>query len=540
MTEDIALLRRYAETRDEAAFSELVGLHLNGVYSVARRRVGGDAQLAEDVSQQVFLALARNAKRLSAYPLLSGWLYLTTRNVSANVVRAERRRKAREQEIHTMQNIPGRGPVDTDWTRLAPVIETAMDQLGEDDRMAVLLRFVDRQTFGQIASVLRVTDEAARKRVERALDRLRSILARRGIDSSGAALATVLTANMVTAAPAGLAVAVASAAITGAAAGSAGFTLFTLMSLTKIQLGVAAAIVIASAGGVFVLRDRNAALQRELAELHRQSGRLQVRAGKPANAADDAALALPEPAQIGATVGDRTANPTEPRLKGAQLAVVKQRDRRLMELDQQYPKLYSILRLAPEQSAQLRSLLAANIQRNADLLEAAVAQSGKLDDLSQNAADQISNPELRAALQATFGDAIAQAILRFDETLPLRSGVEEFAVRLLYADAPLAESQAEQLVNILHDHRIPARAARPAGPDGTPETDPTKVAAHEAQANASQSQAEAASYRGLIDQAAAVLSPPQQEIWRAMINEWMQSDAKPPTTSAATQPGQSQ
>lgn len=532
--EDVTLLRRYAETRDEAAFTALVQRHLDGVYSVARRRVGGDAQLAEDVSQQVFLAMARDAKRLSTYSVLTGWLYLATRNASANVVRSERRRKAREQEIHTMQDILWKGPAEADWTQLAPVIETAVDQLRDDDRIVVLLRFVERRTFGQMASVLRLTEDAARKRLERALDKLRSILARRGIDSSAAVLATALATNAVTAAPSGLAAAVASAAITGAV-GGAGLTIFTIMSMTKIQMGVAAALVIASAGGILVLQKRNAALGRELTALHQQYGRLQARAEEPIVSAVDPVGAGQETAGTIAPTVDRSAQPTATRLKGVQLALAKQRDRRLAELDQQYPKLYSILRLTPEQAAQLRSLIAANIQRNTDLLAAAVTQSGKLDDISQKAADQISNPELGAMLQATFGDATAQTVLRFGETLPMRANVEGFAIRLLYSDLPLSESQAEQLVNIVYNNRVPPRIARPAGPDGMPETDPVKVAAYEAQANAIQSQAEAASYQGLIDRAGTVLSPAQHEVWRQMINESMLPNAKAPATDTAAQ-----
>src|SRR4051812_44297054 len=193
MMDDAALLRRYAETRDEAAFTELVRRHLDGVYSIARRRVGGDSHLAEDVAQQVFLGLARGAKRLSNHPVLAGWLYTTTRNASANVVRTERRRKAHEQEAHVMHDTLSNGPGDDDWNQLAPVIERAVDRLNESDRVAVLLRFVERRTFGEIGAALRLSEDAARKRVDRALDKLRGILGRSGVNSSAAALAGALT-----------------------------------------------------------------------------------------------------------------------------------------------------------------------------------------------------------------------------------------------------------------------------------------------------------------------------------------------------------
>src|SRR5881394_1955654 len=96
MIEDAELLRRYAEEESEEAFAALVQRHVNFVYACALRRVGGDTHLAEDVTQQVFTALARGARALVGREALSGWLYTTTRNASAQVVRTERRRQVRE------------------------------------------------------------------------------------------------------------------------------------------------------------------------------------------------------------------------------------------------------------------------------------------------------------------------------------------------------------------------------------------------------------------------------------------------------------
>ncbi|MBL9185870.1 MAG: sigma-70 family RNA polymerase sigma factor [Opitutaceae bacterium] len=278
MMDDAALLRRYAETRDEAAFTELVRRHLDGVYSIALRRVGGDVHLAKDVSQQVFLGLARGAKRLSGHPVLAGWLYTTTRNTSANVVRGERRRKAHEQEIQAMQDMLSNSPAEADWNRLAPVIEEAVDQLGEGDRIAVLLRFVERRRFGEIGSALRLTEDAARKRVDRALEKLRVILGRRGVDSSAAALAVALTTNAVTAAPAGLAATIAGTAMAGAAAGGGALTFFALMSMTKIQAVIIGAIIVA--GGIgFVSQWQTPAKFRDEFAMTRQQGDQDQRVG---------------------------------------------------------------------------------------------------------------------------------------------------------------------------------------------------------------------------------------------------------------------
>src|SRR5947207_13968795 len=102
MLNDIELLRSYAKDGSEAAFAELLRRHLNLVYSAALRRVGGDTHLAEDVSQKVFVSLARQARSLTGHPVLTGWLYTASRYAAAQVVRAERRRQAREQEAYTM------------------------------------------------------------------------------------------------------------------------------------------------------------------------------------------------------------------------------------------------------------------------------------------------------------------------------------------------------------------------------------------------------------------------------------------------------
>src|SRR5688572_2183739 len=150
MSDDVALLRRYALDRDETAFSELVRRKLDFVYSTALRRVGGDRHLASDIAQHVFIALAREAKRLSGHPVLTGWLYTTTRYATANVVRTERRRKNREQTALAMQDALSKGPLDADWSQLAAVLDDAVDQLRESDRLAVLLRCVERLSFAEI------------------------------------------------------------------------------------------------------------------------------------------------------------------------------------------------------------------------------------------------------------------------------------------------------------------------------------------------------------------------------------------------------
>src|SRR5437867_3411089 len=135
--EDAELLRQYAAEKSEAAFAELVGRHINLVYGGALRRVGCDVQLAEDVTQRVFTALARDAATLARHPVLAGWLYTTTRYLAAQLVRGERRRRERETEAQAMNEIFSESAPPADWERLRPELDEAMDQLGERDREAV-------------------------------------------------------------------------------------------------------------------------------------------------------------------------------------------------------------------------------------------------------------------------------------------------------------------------------------------------------------------------------------------------------------------
>src|SRR6266487_2441056 len=214
MTPDGELLRRYTETNSEHAFAELVGRHLNLVYSAALRQVNGDAHLAQDVAQTVFADLARKAASLARRPILTGWLYTSALFAAAKAVRTERRRHTREQEAHLMNQLLCDAAPDPDWEKLRPVLDAAMLELNETDREAVLLRYFDNRPHAEIADRLGLSENAARMRVDRALEKLRTLLVRRGV-STTAALSAVISANAVQVAPAGLAVTISTAALAG-------------------------------------------------------------------------------------------------------------------------------------------------------------------------------------------------------------------------------------------------------------------------------------------------------------------------------------
>src|SRR5581483_11376444 len=132
---DAELLRQYARDRSEGAFAELLGRHIGLVYSAAVRRTGGDEHLAQEITQDVFLVLARRAGALADHPALAAWLYATARNATLNRLRAEHRRRAREWKAHAMSETEP-GSSDREWEQLRPVLDEAMDGLAEADRRA--------------------------------------------------------------------------------------------------------------------------------------------------------------------------------------------------------------------------------------------------------------------------------------------------------------------------------------------------------------------------------------------------------------------
>ncbi|MDO8539657.1 MAG: sigma-70 family RNA polymerase sigma factor [Opitutaceae bacterium] len=236
---DPELLRRYTGLRAEDAFAELVRRHLNLVYFAALRRTGGNDALAEEITQDVFTALARQASSLSHHAALTGWLYTTTRFTAANAMRAERRRKAREQEAHIMSELDRETrPSTGDWERLRLVIDEALDALNEREREAVLMRCLQDRPFADIGRALGLSEDAARMRFDRALEKLRGVLARRGVTSTVAALGVALANQAAATAPSGLAASITGAALAGAGGATmSAMTFFHMISTTKFAAG---------------------------------------------------------------------------------------------------------------------------------------------------------------------------------------------------------------------------------------------------------------------------------------------------------------
>jgi RNA polymerase sigma factor (sigma-70 family) len=268
MNEDTLLLRRFVEEHAGDAFTELVQRHVPLVYGTALRRVGGDAHLAQDVTQTVFISLAQKAASLRNHASLAGWLYIATHRATAEVVRREQRRKQHEASAHSMNLSSTPEDAAVDPAALRPLLDDALVELKEDDREAVLLRFFAQRSFAEIGSALRITEEAARKRVDRAVEKLHETLSRRGITSTVTALGSALTAGGMTVAPATLVTQVATVALAQSALIPAA-TLGTTLA-TSLLPSAAIATVLTALWAIVPQHRANAEMADEIARLERE------------------------------------------------------------------------------------------------------------------------------------------------------------------------------------------------------------------------------------------------------------------------------
>src|ERR1035441_8733689 len=259
MTSDLELLEAYTREESEESFAALVNRHLNLVYSAALRQVRSP-QLAEEVAQSVFTDLSRNAAKLKPDTILIAWLYQVTRRTAIDVVRREARRQLREQiatEMNTLNtdtlSRQSGTPAD-EWSQVEPMLDEAMETLDAADRTAVLLRYFENKSLREVGAALGTSDDAAQKRVSRAVERLREFLAKRGVTVGAGGLVVVLAANAVQAAPIGLAATIATAAALAVTtiATTATATAVKTIAMTTLQKAIITAALVAAAGtGIF-------------------------------------------------------------------------------------------------------------------------------------------------------------------------------------------------------------------------------------------------------------------------------------------------
>jgi RNA polymerase sigma factor (sigma-70 family) len=256
---DSSLIAEFNARRSEAAFAALVRQHVNLVFATALRQVG-DAGAAEEITQNVFVALAQSAGKLNSHPTIAGWLHQTALNKSREWLRAELRRRKREQIALNLETARAEG--DSVWSSLVPLLDEALLELRESDRQAVILHYLEGRNFQEVGSTLGVGEDAARKRVNRCLDQLADFFRRQGFAVPTLAAGAPLFALASHLAPAGLAASATTAGL-AAAHSAASASILTLvkgalkiMAWTKAKSAVVAvaAVVVATGTATVVVK----------------------------------------------------------------------------------------------------------------------------------------------------------------------------------------------------------------------------------------------------------------------------------------------
>jgi RNA polymerase sigma factor (sigma-70 family) len=244
--DDMQLVREFVSRQSESAFATLVSRHTNLVYSAGLRQTR-DPQLAEEITQVVFIILARKAASLGAKTILTGWLYRTACYVSGSAFKRERRRQQREQEAFMQSELDAE--TDSSWQQMSPLLDEAMLRLGQADRDALVLRYFEGRSLNEVGSALGASEDAAKKRVGRALEKLRQFFAKRGVDSTTAAIAENISVHSIQAAPVALAKSVTAVALAkGATSSISTLTLIKgalkIMAWTKLKTGIISAVIV--------------------------------------------------------------------------------------------------------------------------------------------------------------------------------------------------------------------------------------------------------------------------------------------------------
>ncbi len=464
MTEDSELLGRYAAEQSEEAFAELTRRHVDLVHSAALRMVNGDVGSAQDVTQLVFAEAARQAKSLARHPALVGWFYTTTRLMALRANRTEQRRRARELKAHTMNELLQNGTPPADWEQLRPVIEDAMHELDDKDRHAVLLRYFQNKSLKDVGAALDLTENAARMRVERALDKLRGKLARRGVTTTAAALAAVVGANAVQAAPAGFAAMISAGAIVSSAfPASTLVTATKTIAMTTLQKTIVATALVAAVGtGIYAAHQntqqnaRIQALQQEQAPLTAQIQQLEQERDQATNRL---ASVLDENARLKSnphadevlklrgevTSLERSANDATNHLPASGLAKMMSdpamkeylRQAQMEKIKAMFADFIKESNMTPEQSDQFLKLMTDEASKSMERLVA----NGKME------MDPADAQAFGAQLQALLGDDGMARFKDYHGELPARTVVSLLNGQL--GDTPLSTDQSTRLLQIV-------------------------------------------------------------------------------------------
>jgi RNA polymerase sigma factor (sigma-70 family) len=471
---DFELLEKFSREHSQDAFTALVNRHLGLVYSAALRQVRS-SHFAEEIAQSVFTSLARNATKLAPDTILTAWLYRATRNAAVDVIRTETRRQAREQlslQMSAMNDSPA------DWSHIEPLLDEAMDSLDESDRTAILLRFFEKKSLAEVGAALGTSDDAAQKRVSRAVERLREHFANRKVAIASAALVALISANAVQAVPATLVTTVATAAAV------ASTTLSTTTATTTIAIAmtttqkIAVSVLLAGAVAAGVYQGIQASSLRDQVQvLQQQQSQNQQQVDAIKHERDDAKKLVAQLAAENATlkqhptdvlklrnqVGQLKRENTEIGSKSALSKVTANPEARKMLRDQQkmgmgllYGNFIKDAKLAPDVKEKFKDMLADSVMDNVDQITIALRDKPPQQELDRTFAAQ------NAALQQKVADLLGpDALAQFnDYTKNLASymTVEQFKDEMS-GTADEKKAKGEQLMQLMKTETTAALTA---------------------------------------------------------------------------------
>jgi len=481
---DQQLLRDYTGRRSETAFAELVRRHVDFVYSATLRMVR-DTHLAEDVTQGVFVALAQNARQLTSHPVLSGWLHRTAQNLAANTVRSDVRRRAREQEAVAMNELLAPEP-EAIWKHIAPQLDAALGELNELDRDALLLRYFERKSAREMAQTLGVSDDAAQKRVSRAVERLREFLSKRGVAIGASGLVIVISTNAVQAAPAGLAVTISAAAIFAGTAVSTSTVIAATKAIAMTTLQktlITAALAVFAGTGIYEahqasqLRDQVQTLQQQQAPLAEQLAKLQAENKQLSNlvaqAKDQKSLSQAQLNELlklrGQTGQARTALQELAKLKNnaaqqsgtmpayftnamAQGVAMSEKFKKkdaLAKLDRMKEKLH----LTDDQAQAISNIMTKNIEASSQLvLNAMLGKQTPAQDQTSSSASQNEEAEIKALL--TPDQLAAYPDYKQAEVTVSASNSAKAELAMMAGEMDLSQEQQDKIQAALYQYDL--------------------------------------------------------------------------------------
>ncbi|HEX2749099.1 MAG TPA: sigma-70 family RNA polymerase sigma factor, partial [Verrucomicrobiales bacterium] len=534
MNDDHALLQRYIREQEEAAFRTLVSRYAGLVYSTALRHVREPA-LAEEVAQNVFTLLAMKGRSVPREASLAGWLHKSTCHLSSHLFRSEARRRARESAAVALH--PPGDSGEPAWSDLQEVLDESLSSLKAADREALLLRFMRGLSLREVSGVLRTSEDGARMKINRALEKLRGLLVRRGITSTSAALSGTLAAHAVATVPAELTQHFTSFAL--GTSHTAQLTQIALMSTKAKVVFVAAGAALTVAIGTPVIMQREKALRAEITNLESRitgltdgsasaglassqtPGRAGTAGGRKTGALSSAAKTgtrdvpakMPQSRNL---AGDGKG------MEGAAEAVsgmMKASGMKELMKSQTKPiveKMYADLldglwQLNPEQrekalNAFLEPMSEAQVAAM-DMLQGGRSEE-KMKELNEKA--KAANEKRDATLKEILNDPEKFAQLaRYEESAAARMQLTQLREALSVKDASLAlnETQEEKLMNMMHQAGKDLKADAP--PEQQTGFDP--AAFTEEALNARKAKSQALQEKILAD-AKGILKPEQLEV----------------------------